>query len=151
MTKVFLDTPKDWFAMLDREFNFTLDVAASKENALCDNYFTEEDNALEQDWGFHTVWCSAVWTDPECYEWVKKGYYAARDGATVVMLLPVRTHEKWWHEFVLEAESIRFLTGKLHFPVPKGMMTYHVEEHCLVIFDKTWKPPWVSSYPHSVI
>ena len=151
MTKLFLDTPKDWWALLDEEFNFTLDAAASDENHLCDIYFTKEDDALQQDWDGHTVWCSGVWTDPECYEWVKKAYIESRT-AVVVMLLPVRTNADWWHEFVCESESIRFLTGKLNFAVPPGIFAYHVEEHCIVVFERgSNEPPWISSYPHQVI
>ena len=35
-------TPQDFFDKLDAEFHFTLDAAATKENAKCPDYFTEE-------------------------------------------------------------------------------------------------------------
>ena len=35
-------TPQDFFDKLNDEFHFTLDVAASPNNAKCTNYFTEE-------------------------------------------------------------------------------------------------------------
>ena len=38
------------FELCNREFKFHLDAAASAENALCHNYYTQEDNALTQDW-----------------------------------------------------------------------------------------------------
>ncbi len=38
------------FKQLDDEFNFVLDAAATKENALCSAFFSEEDDALVQDW-----------------------------------------------------------------------------------------------------
>ena len=39
------------FQLCNLEFNFNLDAAATPENALCDYYFTEDDNALTQEWG----------------------------------------------------------------------------------------------------
>jgi len=41
-------TPRDFFEPLNAEFNFTLDVAATAENALCPRYFTEADNGFAQ-------------------------------------------------------------------------------------------------------
>ena len=43
-------TPKWLFNQLDNEFHFDLDAAATKENALCNKFFTQEDDALNQDW-----------------------------------------------------------------------------------------------------
>jgi site-specific DNA-methyltransferase (adenine-specific) len=44
-------TPQDLFDELNREFGFTLDVCATPENAKCADYFTKEQNALDQVWG----------------------------------------------------------------------------------------------------
>ena len=44
-------TPQDFFDKLNDEFHFTLDVAASPDNAKCANYFTEEQDGLVQSWG----------------------------------------------------------------------------------------------------
>ena len=44
-------TPQDFFDKLNDEFNFTLDAAASPDNAKCANYFTEEQDGLVQSWG----------------------------------------------------------------------------------------------------
>ena len=43
-------TPQDFFDALNSIFNFTLDVCANAENTKCENYFTEEQNGLEQEW-----------------------------------------------------------------------------------------------------
>ena len=48
--KVDYETPDSLFKPLDDEFHFTLDVAASKENAKCAKFFTTEENGLLQDW-----------------------------------------------------------------------------------------------------
>lgn len=43
-------TPQDLFNELNIEFNFTLDVCATPENAKCSNYFTREQDGLKRDW-----------------------------------------------------------------------------------------------------
>lgn len=43
--------PKEFFDVLDAEFHFTLDAAATKKNAKCSAYFTPEDDALKKKLG----------------------------------------------------------------------------------------------------
>tara|TARA_R110002167_G_scaffold91458_1_gene246135 strand:+ start:197200 stop:197472 length:273 start_codon:yes stop_codon:yes gene_type:complete len=43
-------TDPDVFNALDREFDFSLDAAASDENHLVYNYLTKEDDALSANW-----------------------------------------------------------------------------------------------------
>ena len=45
------ETPQKFFDALNEEFHFTLDAAASHENHKCENYYTEEQDGLVQDWG----------------------------------------------------------------------------------------------------
>ena len=42
------ETPKGLFDYLDSRFDFEIDAAASKENALLSAFWTEEDDALKQ-------------------------------------------------------------------------------------------------------
>lgn len=61
------ETPQDFFDKLDAEFNFTLDVCATHENAKCRTYFTKEDDALAgRDWSkpASPVDTGAVWMNP---------------------------------------------------------------------------------------
>ena len=51
-------TPQDFFDKLNDEFHFTLDAAASPDNAKCANYFTEEQDGLTQSWG--GIQCGAI-------------------------------------------------------------------------------------------
>jgi len=46
------ETPQELFDALDAEFHFTLDACATAENAKCPAYFTEDNDALKQDWAF---------------------------------------------------------------------------------------------------
>lgn len=108
-------TPQDFFDKLNDEFHFTLDAAASPNNAKCANYFTEEQDGLAQSWEGHTVWCNP----PYCRKtglWVKKAYEEhQRTGCTVVMLLPSRTDVRWFHDYILGKAEIRFIKGQLKF------------------------------------
>lgn len=45
------ETPQDLFDALDRLHHFTLDPAATEENAKCRNFFTANDNGLSKNWG----------------------------------------------------------------------------------------------------
>lgn len=108
-------TPQDFFDKLNDEFHFTLDAAASPDNAKCPVYFTEEQDGLAQSWEGHTVWCNP----PYCRKtglWVKKAYEEhQRTGCTVVMLLPSRTDVRWFHDYILGKAEIRFIKGRLKF------------------------------------
>ena len=56
------ETPQDFFNKLNEEFRFTLDAAASDDNAKCANYFTKEQDGLVQSWGAYSVVKPSVWT-----------------------------------------------------------------------------------------
>ena len=108
-------TPQDFFDKLNEEFHFTLDAAASPENAKCMKYFTEQDDGLSQDWKGETVFVNP----PYCRKtglWVKKAYHEYfENGVTAVMLLPSRTDVSWFHDYILGKAEIRFIRGRLKF------------------------------------
>ena len=43
-------TPQELFDKLNAKYSFTLDAAASKDNAKCVKYFSKEDDGLSQSW-----------------------------------------------------------------------------------------------------
>jgi len=51
-------TPVAFFNELDAEFDFNLDPCATKENAKCKRFFTEQDDGLAQDWSGARVFCN---------------------------------------------------------------------------------------------
>ncbi|MCS4277924.1 site-specific DNA-methyltransferase (adenine-specific) [Mycetocola sp. BIGb0189] len=106
-------TPADLFETLDREFQFTLDPCANADNAKCERYFTVDDDGLSQRWD------GAVFMNPpygrQMRHWIEKAYRSARDGATVVALIPARTDTTYWHQFVMRAAEVRFIEKRLHF------------------------------------
>lgn len=105
-------TPQEFFNRLNDEFNFTVDVCATPENAKCNRYYTKQDDGLSHDW------VGNVWMNPpygrEIGLWMEKANKAAKSGATVVCLVPARTDTAWWHEHVIKHE-VRFIKGRLKF------------------------------------
>jgi phage N-6-adenine-methyltransferase len=108
-------TPQRFFDALDAEFGFTLDAAASAENAKCATYYCGEwgRDGLTQPWD-GVVWCNPPY-GREIGRWVEKGYREAQRGATVVMLIPARTETAYWHDYVMRADEIRLVRGRLRF------------------------------------
>jgi phage N-6-adenine-methyltransferase len=52
---------------------------------------------------------------PGIKDWMKKAYEESQKGCTVVCLVPSRTDTGWWHEYVMKADEIRFIRGRLKF------------------------------------
>lgn len=113
------ETPKDFFDELDKEFHFTCDVCAIKENAKCAKYYTPEQDGLKQEWD------GICWMNPPygktIGKWVKK---AAKSKATVVCLLPARTDTKWFHEYIYGKAEIRFVKGRIKFGNSKNIAPF---------------------------
>jgi phage N-6-adenine-methyltransferase len=99
-------TPQDLFDRLNSEFNFTLDVCATSENAKCARFFSPEEDGLSQQW------TGVCWMNPpygrSIGQWLKKAYesvaleqkqHAICD--TVVCLLPARTDTAWWQDYAM--------------------------------------------------
>lgn len=105
-------TPQRFFDELDKEFGFTVDVAATPSNTkVPKRFYTIDDDGLSQDWDGEVVWCNPPY-GPQLKHWV---YKAATSEATTVMLVPARTDVRWFHDIVLGRAEIRFIRGRLTF------------------------------------
>ncbi len=51
----------------------------------------------------------------EIGKWCKKAYEEHLKGKLVVMLVPSRTDTRWWHDYIMKADEIRFIKGRLKF------------------------------------
>src|SRR5262245_24182991 len=103
-------TPPDLFHVLDREFHFTLDVAAQPDNALCTRFYTPEQDGLSQSWAGDVCWCNPPYR--EVGPWIRKAAEEAQAGALVVCLVPASTDTQWWHTWVIPYAEIRWLQGR---------------------------------------
>ena len=128
------ETPQWLFDLLDAEFHFAVDLAATRFNTKCDRYITPEIDAIDQDWHrfLHAgevpykragpapklAPCSG-WLNPpygrDVSRWVYKAALTGDYRTRVVCLLPARTDTTWWHKYVRLASEVRLLKGRLRF------------------------------------
>lgn len=105
-------TPQDFFDRLNDEFDFTIDVAATPENAKCRRFYTLTDNALEKSWQGERVWVNPPY-GREIGKWIEKA--ATELSEVTVMLIPARTDTKAWHQWIFGKAEVRFVPGRLRF------------------------------------
>lgn len=128
-------TPAALYLALDKEFGFTVDVAADSDNAKCDRFLDREQDALEIEWAGETVFCNPPY-GRELARWVRKAMLSAQDGgATVVMVLPARTGNSWFHEYCLPHAEVRFIRGRLGF---SGTRTGSAPFDSMVVIFRPW-------------
>ena len=106
-------TPQPLFDLLDREFRFTLDAAASDANHKCERYLTEAENALAA-----LPFGEVIWLNPpygRLGEWVQRVRDWSIAGNTVVVLLPANTDTGWFSSVWYAADEIRFMYRRVQF------------------------------------
>lgn len=113
-------TPQDVFDALDKEFHFTIDVAASDSNAKCEKYYTKEIDGLTHSWD-GVAFCNPPY-GRDVIKWVKKADEERRKGNTVVMLIAARTDTRFFHEYIYKKDNVevRFIKGRLKFTDENG-------------------------------
>lgn len=108
------------FAPLHERFRFTIDAAATADNARLPRFWTPVEDAFAQDWSPERVWCNPPYSNIEA--WVGKAHTSH---GFVVMLLPAnRTEQKWWQNAVEPYRdwrgprrrlTVEFLPGRMRF------------------------------------
>jgi len=98
------ETPKELYDELNEEFNFIFDPCPINPNF----------DGLKLDWN------TSNFINPP-YErklkeaFIRKAFEESKKGALCVMLLPVSTSTKIFHEIILPNAEIRFLKGRVKF------------------------------------
>lgn len=127
-------TPLELFKQLDDKYNFEVDVCASPDNALCEYFWTEDDDCLQQDWGddFGFVWCNPPYSNPlpfveKCQQY---GY--------AVMLLNQDTSTKLAKIVFEKASKVILLSDRVRFINPLTLEVGKSNPKCqmIVVFDK---------------
>ena len=93
--------------------------------------YTEADNSLSQDWSGNRVFLNPPY-GRALKDWVKKAYEEGqKDNTMVVMLIPARTDTQYWHDYVMKADEIRFVRGRIKFgdetnsaPFPSAVVVF---------------------------
>ena len=141
-------TPRDLYDALDAEFSFSLDAAATADNACCPAFVTQAEDALQARWRRvppQRIRPPVVWLNPPYSKvrlFIQKAQAEAADGCTVVCLVPSRTDTRWFHDYVWDAAThafrpqveVRFFRGRLKFGDGTGSAPF---PSMLVIFRPT--------------
>lgn len=123
-------TPDALYEKLNREFGFTLDVAATIENRKTEKYYDIKQDGLLQCWDTNgAVWCNPPY-GRAIKHWVRKAYEESTRNL-VVMLIPARTDTSYWHDYIFPyAKEIRYLRGRIKFsgkgsaPFPSAIVVF---------------------------
>lgn len=127
-----LGTDPALFARLDERFHFTLDVAATAQNAKCKWFYTVEDDGLSSPWDLCGFVPTHVWCNPPYSQigaWVSKAWDEWNEPihpGLIVMLLPAnRPEQAWWQNMVEPFRDrpgsplrTEFLPGRPRFVLP---------------------------------
>ncbi len=160
------ETPQWLFDLLDKEFHFECDAAATTKNTKCKNFFGEDytgkkENSLVYDWTkcmFMDVgepeYPKSFFLNPphsKIAAFMKKAYEESLKGAVVVCLIPCRCDTRYWHDYIMKAQEIRFIKGRLKFnnrtlPSYKEDGSHKVSSatfpSCVVVFSYTHDHYW---------
>lgn len=107
-------TPRDFFNKLNEEFDFNLDPCCMPKSALCEKYFTPDEDGLKQDWTGYRAFVNPPY-GREIGKWVKKCFDEKDKAELIVMLIPSRTDTRYFHNWIYGKAEIRFLKGRLKF------------------------------------
>jgi len=105
-------TPQYIFDYFNKIFNFDFDVAASADNAKCEDFYTIEDNALIKVWG-DVNWCNPPYSNIK--PWVEKAIFERMRNNKTVMLLPSDTSVEWFRLAFDNCSECIFISGRLSF------------------------------------
>ena len=112
-------TPIKLYGKLDKEFDFNFDPCPPKPMF----------DGLSINWG------NRNFVNPpygrQITAWIKKGFEESQIGKLVVFLIPSRTDTKWWHDYIMKADEIRFIKGRLKFDDSKNCAPF---PSCIVVF-----------------
>lgn len=143
-------TPPELFRVLDSEFDFDLDSAASEENRRCDLCITAEQDALITPWGsdyVRSVFCNPPYS--LLGPFVKRAYEQSQEyHITCVVLIPTYTDPKYWRDYCCKAHEIRNLVGRLQFIDEEGMKRQSARFPSSVVVFKWLKGTTYGYAPH---
>ena len=98
-------TPSGVYAELDREFEFDFDPCPPKADF----------DGLMVEWGDRNFVNPPYGRGRTLELWLAKGRREQLVGHLSVFLVPSRTDTKWWHEYAMHADEVRFVRGRLQF------------------------------------
>ena len=139
------------FNAMHKEFNFSMDAAASQKNKLVPSCFlTKEDDALQVDWTKHmdmlctknqTVWCNPPYGKGYIKKFFNKAIEQKDKGVTSVFLVPATLDAQWLP--VNDISEIRIITGgrlSFYHPITGKKVNGNTKGSMFVIFRPSKMP-----------
>ena len=103
-------TPKEFYDKLDQEFKFDFDPCPLNLDMI-----TNENDGLLIEWG-NSNYINPPYSRDLKEKFVIKAIQESKKGKLCVMLLPVSTSTKLFHDHILpNANEIRFIKGRIKF------------------------------------
>ena len=135
-------TPQALFNALDQEFNFDLDVCASDENTLCENWYTKEHSFLNVELNcFEAAFLNPPYSQTALFL-DRAAQQAKEHNLTVVALVNANTDTKWFADAVKSSNEIRLITGRIGFNSSSGKKANgNTKGQCLIIWRGNCKTP----------
>ena len=123
-------TPDALLASVQARFGkIEFDLAASPDNAVAERYYTEQDDALRQDWSkVGLAWCNPPFA--KFSKFTAKAASEAKKGARIVMLATAGVSTNWWaksvegHAMVIPIKRVRFVGHSADFPKDMVILVY---------------------------
>lgn len=107
-------TPSELVAWMESEYGYyDIDAAASKENAVCEKFYSKETNCLKRWWGSN----KHIWLNPpysNITPFVKKAIEQMEHNNQIDILLPCDTSTGWFYEAQQRAAEIIWITGEVY-------------------------------------
>ena len=135
-------TPQWLFDTLNKEFEFSWDLACNDDNKKCENGYTENDDSLKQDWHKLDGW---LWLNPPyspLKPWIVKAQAETKLGAKIVMLCPPIVTTKYFSEWL--PSEIRFIVGRVPFLLNDVEMKANTNDSCLLIYEQKIRQPKIT-------
>lgn len=115
-------TPNKLWDMLDAEFDFDLDAAATAQTRKVKRYLgpgsPDGENALSSPWPGRSAWCNPPYSGHNIASFLTAAWHEVEGvpGKTAVLLIPTYTDPRYWSDIIVpHADEVRNLVGRLSF------------------------------------
>lgn len=140
------ETPRPLFNYLNSTFNFIMDLAASPDNALVDEFYSEADSALTKDWP-QEGWLFINPPFNPLKPWMKKIQGQVEKGARIVAL--VNSNTLFTHHYnERPAEQEWRIVGRVNFCARGNPIKGNFSNQCILVFNKelpkSYRTIWLS-------